>query len=190
MPLSQHRRHRHRRGFYIARVQTGHAHAARAHQVHRMLFAQLVYLFCRQAGVAEHAALGEEVVDVLAGQLGLQHRVQPLAHELDAPAHVVQLVGPLCVKRRGLQNAGHDLAAMGGRAAVVLAHGGAHLAEHQFGLCGVGADHAERAAAFAVEREAFGKRAGAKKADACLGEQLQSEGGRRCRGKESGRAIG
>ena len=51
----------------------GHADAPGAHQVHAEFLAQPVHLRGAQAGVAEHAALGEEVAEVAPGPLGLQH---------------------------------------------------------------------------------------------------------------------
>jgi NAD(P)-dependent dehydrogenase (short-subunit alcohol dehydrogenase family) len=56
--LRQDRRHGDGGRLDVLRVQPGHAHAPGAHEVHGMLLAQPVDLRRREAGVAEHAALG------------------------------------------------------------------------------------------------------------------------------------
>ena len=62
----------------LPRVQPGDAHPPRAHQVDRELLAQAVDLARRQAGVAEHAALAEEVAEVATRHLRGEHAVQRL----------------------------------------------------------------------------------------------------------------
>ena len=119
---------------HVLRAQARHAHAARAHQVHGVLLAQAVDLHRRQAGVAEHAALGEEVVERAARQAFGEGSVQALAHGLDARAHAFQLVLPALAQFRRGQHLGDDARAVHGRARIVLAHGELQLAQHQRGL--------------------------------------------------------
>ena len=58
-----------------------------------------------------------------------------------------------------------DLATVSGRAGVVAAHGGLHLAQHPACLFGIFADHRQATAALAVEGEVLGKRVADEEAD-------------------------
>lgn len=62
--LAKHCRNRVRRCFHIACIQASHAHTTRAHQIHAEFFFQTITLFRSQTGVAEHAALREEVAEI------------------------------------------------------------------------------------------------------------------------------
>ena len=141
-----------------------------------MLGAQRFGLFRAHAGVAEHAALVDEVTHIAARQLRHHTVVQALTHHLDALAHGGQLIGPLLAQRGRLQHLGHQHAAVGGRAGIVAAHGRHQLADHQLRLILVRADHAQAAHALAIQREALGKRVGHEEAHARVRQRAQRKG--------------
>ena len=147
-----------------------------AHQVDRVLVAQPVDLRRAQAGVAEHAVLGEEVVEVAPRHLGADDFVQRLAHRQDALAHRRQFGLPHRPQVGIGEHVRDDLAAVDRRAGIVAAHGELHLPEHVLGLLGVGADHAERAAAFAVDAHALAEGIGDEEAGARGGQRAHRVG--------------
>ena len=140
-----------------------------------MFLAQAVHLLRGQAGVAEHAALGQEVVEVAARQLGRQHRMQALAHGLDALAHRGHVGFPRSAQRRVVQHLGHHRGGVQRRAGVVAAHGGAQLAQHQFGLGRVLAHHAQRAGTLTVQAHALAERVGDEERQAGAGQRPHRE---------------
>ncbi len=89
--VGEHGRHRPRGRVDVAAVQPGDAHPPGAQHVDRELLAQAIDLARRQAGVAEHAALAEEVAEVATRHLRGENAVQRVAHRLDALAHRRQL---------------------------------------------------------------------------------------------------
>ncbi len=161
----EHRRHGVSHIVDVAAVEARHAHAAGAHQIDGELFAQAIYLLRGEAGVAEHAALVDEVAEIAARHLGAQYLEQLLAHRLDAGAHLGHFIDPHCVQLGLAHHRRGDLATVGGRAGVVATHGGLHLAQHPARLFGILADDRQATAALAVEGEVLGKRVADEEAD-------------------------
>ncbi|CFN66877.1 Uncharacterised protein [Bordetella pertussis] len=97
-------------------------------------------------------------------------------HRLDALAHGAQLGLPRLPQRRRAQHLGDDARAMGRRVAVDGADGAGQLAQHAAGLLGGFADHAQPAAALAVQREILRERVGHHTGHARLGQGPHSIG--------------
>ena len=135
-----------------------------------MLLAQRVHLRSTQAGVAEHAALAEQVAKVMPRHQRRQPVVQRMAHRGDALAHGGQLGLPQGAQIGIAQHMGHDLGGVDAGAGVDPPHREAQLTQHQRRLSGRGADRAERTAALAVHAHALGKRVGDEKRQAGAGQ--------------------
>ncbi|MNX99130.1 hypothetical protein D3C86_1315630 [compost metagenome] len=141
-----------------------------------MLGLQAFDLIGREAGVREHAALGDVAGERFAADMVAQFVVDGLAHMGDAFAHGRQLLLPAGAQGGRGQHAGHHAGAVGGRVAVVGAHGAGQLAQHAAGFVGALADHAQAAAALAIQREVLRERVGHQCRHVLAGQFAHGEG--------------
>ena len=141
-----------------------------------MLLAQGLDLRGSQAGVAEHAALGQQVAEVARRQPGVQHVVEGAAHRQHALPHACEFDFPVGAQGRVGEHRRDDLATVDRRTRVVATHRELELAEDVDRLRRIRADDAQRAAALAVETHALRKRIGNEERDTRRGKRPHGVG--------------
>ena len=110
-------------------------------------------MFRLEAGEREHAALLGDMGEALVEPVRGQRLDEVAAQAVDAPAHLVELFVPQGGELVGVEDGGHDGAAVGRRVGVVLARGDRQLRAHVFHVVGVLGDGDEAAGAFAIDAE-------------------------------------
>src|SRR3546814_12422724 len=78
----------------IAAVKGGYADASAADGIYAVLVAQAVYLLCGKPRIREHAALGQDEIEILGDAVCFQLFDQLNAHGAYAFTHGRQLAGP------------------------------------------------------------------------------------------------
>src|SRR5689334_12259095 len=106
----------------VLRVERGDADAAGLDGVDRVVLAQAQDLILRQAGVREHAALGDDVPEFRLRRPLLDLRDEVQAQALDAIAHGAELLVPQRAQFGRGEHCRGELAAVRRRIGVVGAH--------------------------------------------------------------------